>query len=101
MLSFKIDKYSANNNGITESHRQIFVSPELTNVNKVQLLQFPNGVVRIPTTDSDHFIIKRNGVKGNFEVKVSNIYHFLQFKYYFNKFIVVRKSFRISNLCSD
>ncbi|KAI8130782.1 hypothetical protein FF38_00424 [Lucilia cuprina] len=49
---------------------QVFVAPELTDPNKVQLLHFPNGALRINT--DVNFIIKRNGVKGNFEVKLEN-----------------------------
>lgn len=47
----------------------VLVAPELTDPSKVQLLHFPNGAMRI-NSEVD-FIIKRNGVKGNFEVKVS------------------------------
>ncbi|TMW41838.1 hypothetical protein DOY81_013082 [Sarcophaga bullata] len=49
---------------------QVFVSPELTDPSKVQLLHFPSGALLINT--DVNFIIKRNGVKGNFEVKLEN-----------------------------
>jgi len=44
------------------------VAPELTDAGKVQLLHFPSGAVRVNSPLG--FIIKRNGVKGNFEVRV-------------------------------
>lgn len=60
-LNIFLDKYST-------QPPQVFVAPELTDPSKVQLLHFPNGALRINT--DVNFIIKRNGVKGNFEVKV-------------------------------
>uniref|UniRef100_A0A1A9UTH3 Filamin n=1 Tax=Glossina austeni TaxID=7395 RepID=A0A1A9UTH3_GLOAU len=53
----------------TSAH-QVFVAPELTDTSRVQLLHFPNGAVRINSEIT--FIIKRNGVKGNFEVKLES-----------------------------
>ncbi|XP_016949822.1 filamin-A [Drosophila biarmipes] len=47
---------------------RVYVAPELTDAGKVQLLHFPSGAVRV--NSSMGFIIKRNGVKGNFEVRV-------------------------------
>lgn len=44
------------------------MAPELTDAGKVQLLHFPSGAVRVNSPLG--FIIKRNGVKGNFEVRV-------------------------------
>lgn len=44
------------------------MAPELTDAGKVQLLHFPSGAVRVNSSVS--FIIRRNGVKGNFEVRV-------------------------------
>ncbi|XP_073814789.1 filamin-A [Musca autumnalis] len=49
---------------------QVFVAPELTDPSLVQLLHFPNGALRV--NSHVNFIIKRNGVKGNFEVKLEN-----------------------------
>ncbi|XP_017482576.1 PREDICTED: filamin-A [Rhagoletis zephyria] len=48
----------------------VLVAPELTNPSKVRLLHFPNGAVLV--NSEVNFIIKRNGVKGNFEVKVES-----------------------------
>ncbi|KAH8288853.1 hypothetical protein KR054_010725 [Drosophila jambulina] len=47
---------------------RVYVAPELTDAGKVQLLHFPSGAVRINSSLS--FVIRRNGVKGNFEVRV-------------------------------
>ncbi|XP_039495419.1 filamin-A [Drosophila santomea] len=47
---------------------RVYVAPELTDAGKVQLLHFPSGAVRVNSPLG--FIIKRNGVKGNFEVRV-------------------------------
>lgn len=49
---------------------QVYISPELTDAQKVQLLHLPSGAVRINSTVS--FVIKRNGVKGNFDVRLEN-----------------------------
>ncbi|XP_034486524.1 filamin-A [Drosophila innubila] len=49
---------------------QVYIAPELTDAGKVQLLHLPSGAVRINSTVS--FIIKRNGVKGNFDVRLEN-----------------------------
>lgn len=46
----------------------VYVAPELTDAGKVQLLHLPSGAVRINSTVS--FVIKRNGVKGNFDVRL-------------------------------
>ncbi|XP_053946584.1 filamin-A [Anastrepha ludens] len=48
----------------------VLVAPELTDPSRVQLLHLPNGAVRV-NSEVD-FIIKRNGVKGNFEVKIES-----------------------------
>ncbi|XP_037953272.1 filamin-B-like [Teleopsis dalmanni] len=48
----------------------IFIAPELTDTSKIQLLHFPNSVVHKNT--NINFIIRRNGAKGNFEVKVES-----------------------------
>ncbi|XP_060648204.1 filamin-A [Drosophila nasuta] len=48
----------------------VYIAPELTDAGKVQLLHLPSGAVRINSTVS--FIIKRNGVKGNFDVRLEN-----------------------------
>ncbi|XP_055849849.1 filamin-A [Episyrphus balteatus] len=53
-----------------QNSNNVFIAPELTDVTRVQLLHFPNGAMRIGNEVC--FIIKRNGVKGNFEVKVEN-----------------------------
>ncbi|XP_068157106.1 filamin-A [Drosophila tropicalis] len=46
----------------------VYIAPELTDPSKVQLMHFPNGAMRV---DSElNFIIKRNGVKGNFDVRL-------------------------------
>ncbi|XP_017041616.1 filamin-A isoform X2 [Drosophila ficusphila] len=47
---------------------RVYVAPELTDAGRVQLLHFPSGAVRVDSAVG--FIIKRNGVKGNFEVRV-------------------------------
>ncbi|XP_001358371.2 filamin-B [Drosophila pseudoobscura] len=47
---------------------RVFIAPELTDAGRVQLLHFPSGAVRINSSVS--FILKRNGVKGNFDVRV-------------------------------
>lgn len=49
---------------------QVYVAPELTDAGKVQLVHFPNGAVRIHSTV--RFVIKRNGVKGNFDVRLES-----------------------------
>ncbi|KAH8382492.1 hypothetical protein KR009_003887 [Drosophila setifemur] len=49
---------------------RVYVAPELTDAGKVQLLHFPSGAVRVNSPLS--FVIKRNGVKGNFEVRVES-----------------------------
>ncbi|KAM8703329.1 hypothetical protein ACLKA7_008019 [Drosophila subpalustris] len=49
---------------------QVYIAPELTDAGKVQLLHLPSGAVRINSKVS--FIIKRNGVKGNFDVRLEN-----------------------------
>ncbi|TDG52285.1 hypothetical protein AWZ03_001115 [Drosophila navojoa] len=46
----------------------VYVAPELTDAGKVQLLHLPSGAVRVNSTIS--FVIKRNGVKGNFDVRL-------------------------------
>ncbi|XP_075147640.1 filamin-B isoform X2 [Haematobia irritans] len=56
---------------------QIFVAPELTDPSRVQLLHFPNGALMVNT--DVNFIIKRNGVKGNFEVKMENPFGHLMY----------------------
>ncbi|EDV91006.1 filamin-A [Drosophila grimshawi] len=48
----------------------VYIAPELTDARKVQLLHLPSGAVRINSTAS--FIIKRNGVKGNFDVRLES-----------------------------
>ncbi|XP_055903512.1 filamin-A [Eupeodes corollae] len=53
-----------------ENSTSVFIAPELTDASRVQLFHFPNGAVRIGNDVC--FIIKRNGVKGNFEVKLEN-----------------------------
>ncbi|XP_017846121.1 filamin-A isoform X2 [Drosophila busckii] len=47
---------------------QVYVAPELTDAAKVQLLHLPSGAVKVNSTVS--FIIKRNGVKGNFDARL-------------------------------
>ncbi|XP_030564105.1 filamin-A isoform X2 [Drosophila novamexicana] len=49
---------------------RVYIAPELTDASKVQLLHLPSGAVRINSTVS--FIIKRNGVKGNFDVRLES-----------------------------
>ncbi|KAH8332928.1 hypothetical protein KR074_009631 [Drosophila pseudoananassae] len=49
---------------------RVYVAPELTDAGKVQLLHFPSGAVRVNSPVG--FVIKRNGVKGNFEVRVES-----------------------------
>lgn len=53
-----------------QSNHNVFIAPELTDASLVQLLHFPNGAIRIGTNVS--FVVKRNGVKGNFEVKLES-----------------------------
>ncbi|SPP80990.1 blast:Filamin-B [Drosophila guanche] len=47
---------------------RVYIAPELTDASRAQLLHFPSGAVR--TNSSISFILKRNGVKGNFDVRV-------------------------------
>ncbi|XP_041449518.1 filamin-A [Drosophila obscura] len=47
---------------------RVYIAPELTDASRVQLLHFPSGAVR--TNSSVSFVLKRNGVKGNFDVRV-------------------------------
>ncbi|XP_030371047.1 filamin-A [Scaptodrosophila lebanonensis] len=49
---------------------RVYIAPELTDPSKVQLLRFPSGAVRKNSTIS--FIVKRNGVKGNFDVRLES-----------------------------
>lgn len=53
-----------------QNTHNVFIAPELTDTTLIQLLHFPNGAIRIGSNVC--FIIKRNGVKGNFEVKLEN-----------------------------
>ncbi|KAH8407202.1 hypothetical protein KR222_010323 [Zaprionus bogoriensis] len=49
---------------------RVYVAPELTDAGKVQLLHLPSGAVRINSTV--RFVIRRNGVKGNFDVRLES-----------------------------
>ncbi|XP_059218661.1 filamin-A [Stomoxys calcitrans] len=65
-----MDKYST-------QPSQVFIAPELTDPSRVQLFHFPNGALMVNT--DVNFIIKRNGVKGNFEVKLENPFGHLMY----------------------
>ncbi|XP_055381567.1 filamin-B [Condylostylus longicornis] len=73
---------SSDNNGIAGKYRRspdidvyedpskLFISPEITDVSRIEILHFPSEPV--PIDEEVDFIIKRNGAKGNFEVKVEH-----------------------------
>lgn len=68
------DKYNFND-------KQIFVSPELAEIDKIQLLHFPDSQSCF-LNDTVEFIVKKNGARGNIDVKVIFLIKPLQLKFY-------------------
>lgn len=70
----KDDKYNFND-------KQIFVSPELAEIDKIQLLHFPESQSCL-INDPVDFIVKKNGARGNIDVKVNFTIELFDLKFY-------------------
>lgn len=77
--------YQFNERHIPNSPYIVRVSPPAADAHKVEIAQFPQGVIQ--TNTPSQFLVRKNGAKGDIDAKVNLVFHIKKKKNLFTSYV--------------